>query len=121
MTKDSNPLYETRRSNFLTLLEQCNSKAELASKLEEYPNVVSDIVAGKRPIGDKKARHYEERLGRPKFWFDKIVHNQHLVRLSDDEMHLINYFRLADDPGKRNILDAAHAISQFDEELKKAI
>ena len=121
MIKDDNEMYPIRLSNLQKLVDEYGSQTKLIDALDEYQSAISSMLKGKRPIGDKKARQIEEKLGKPKFWLDKVVHNQHLVKLTDDEMHLINYFRLADDAGKRNILDAAFALSDFEASLKKAI
>lgn len=62
---------EIRRKNLEALVEQAGGQTKLADKCGLNQTYISQILANRRPLGERSARNLEKRLGLPVFSLDK--------------------------------------------------
>jgi hypothetical protein len=63
---------EIRRANMLGLLADFRTLEELAEHYDLVANYLSQIKSGSRNMGDRFARGWEKKMGKPRGWFDTL-------------------------------------------------
>lgn len=66
-------IQRVRRENTRRLMQQVGGPSALAFRLDRDPSYISQIVGAShsKAIGDRMARHIEEKLGKPEGWLDE--------------------------------------------------
>lgn len=70
--KKQNELAVIRRKNLSAACSGRTEQAELAQKYDCTPGYISNMITGRKDIGEKTARKIEECLGVPMYWLDSL-------------------------------------------------
>ncbi len=70
---------ELRRNKLLQLVEKFGSQKELGESIKKNPSAFSQIISGKRGMGDTMARELEIKLDLPVGWFDHHENMQYKI------------------------------------------
>ena len=71
---DEKTVVEIRRENLRAIASDIGGQARLAEVLGTSEGLISRWIGknASKPIGEKIARKIEERLGKPRFWLDRV-------------------------------------------------
>lgn len=96
---------EIRRRRLLQLKEQYGTWEVLGETVGSNHSYLSQIASPNidRNMGDRLARQFEKRLGKPRGWMDEPLVSE-TETLSEDEQRLLERFRFLNETGKRKAL-----------------